>query len=79
MQLFEDTSKYGVDMPEELKAILMSDYDAYRIFESFTARKKRSIIYGVIRFKSNQNKIDKPLLLCENLPRGNTQNRELFQ
>ncbi|WP_258848503.1 hypothetical protein [Polaribacter sp. WD7] len=40
MQLFEDTSKYGVDMPEEHEAVLMSDYDAYCIFESFTAGKK---------------------------------------
>ena len=71
MQLFEDTSKYGVDMPEELEAVLMSDYEAYQIFESLTAGKKRSFIYGVLRFKNSQQKIDKALILCENLKRKN--------
>lgn len=71
MQLFEDTTKYGVEMPEELEAVLASDYDAYKIFESLTPGKKRSIIYGVIRFKGSQKKIDKALIMCENLKRGN--------
>ena len=31
MQLFQDTSKYGVDMPEELEAIILSDYEAFII------------------------------------------------
>lgn len=69
IQLFEDTSKYGVDMPEELEAVLLSDYDAYQIFESLTKGKQRSIIYGVTRFKGSQNKIDKSLIMCENLKR----------
>ena len=69
LQLFEDTSKYGVDMPEELEAVLLSDYDAYQIFESLTKGKQRSIIYGITRFKGSQNKIDKSLIMCENLKR----------
>jgi hypothetical protein len=69
IQLFEDTSKYGVEMPEELEAVLMSDYDAYEIFESLSKGKQRSIIYGVTRFKGSQNKIDKSLIMCENLKR----------
>jgi len=78
IQLFEDTSKYGVEMPEELEAVLMSDYDAYQIFENLTAGKKRSIIYGVIRFKSSQQKIDKALIMCENLKRGNHEPIKMF-
>lgn len=69
IQLFEDTTKYGVDMPEELEAVLLSDYDAYQIFESLTKGKQRSIIYGVTRFKGSQNKIDKSLIMCKNLKR----------
>lgn len=79
IQLFEDTSKYGVEMPEELEAVLMSDYDAYKIFESFTAGKKRSIIYGVIRYKTSQQKIDKSLIMCENLKRGNHEPIKMFK
>ncbi len=49
MQLFEDTSKYGVEMPEELDAVFKTDHEAFTIFEGFTAGKKRSIIYTIIR------------------------------
>ena len=70
IQLFEDNSKYGVDMPEELDAVFLSDYEAYKIFETLTPGKKRSIIYAVSRFKNSQTKIDKSLILCENLKRG---------
>ena len=70
LQLFEDKSKYGADMPEELDAVFLSDYDAYKIFETLTPGKKRSIIYAVSRFKNSQTKIDKALILCENLKRG---------
>ena len=70
LQLFEDTSKYGVEMPEELDAVLLSDYDAYQIFESLTAGKKRSIIYMISRYKNSQTRIDKSIVLTENLKRG---------
>ena len=79
LQLFEDTSKYGVGMPEELEAVLLSDYDAYQIFESLTKGKQRSIIYGILRFKSSQQKIDKALIMCENLKRGNLEPMKMFK
>lgn len=72
MQLFEDQSKYGVDMPEELEAVLLSDYDAYTIFENLTPGKQRSIIYTILRYKSSQTRIDKALILTNNLKRGIT-------
>ncbi|MBO6607003.1 YdeI/OmpD-associated family protein [Psychroserpens sp.] len=72
MQLFEDQSKYGVDMPEELEAVLLSDHDAYIIFENLTPGKQRSIIYAILRYKSSQTRIDKSLILTENLKRGVT-------
>lgn len=70
MQLFKDTSKYGVDVPEELDAVFLSDYKAFEIFETLTPGKKRSIIYAISRYKSSQTKIDKSLIMCENLKRG---------
>ena len=75
MQLFEDGSKYGVDMPEELDAVLMSDYEAYSIFESLTPGRQRSIIYTIKRYKSTQTRVDKALILTENLKRGITDPR----
>ena len=79
LQLFEDTSKYGVEMPEELEAVLLTDYEAYQIFESLTKGKQRSIIYGVTRFKGTQNKIDKSLILCENLKRRKLEPFKMFK
>ena len=79
MEIFEDTSKYGVDMPEELDAVLLSDYDAYQIFESLTAGKQRSIIYTIIRIKNSQSRIDKSIIMCDNLKRGIKNPMELFK
>ncbi|MFP2994477.1 YdeI/OmpD-associated family protein [Spongiivirga sp. MCCC 1A20706] len=79
VQLVEDTTKYGVEMPEELDAVLLSDYDAFKIFESLTMGKKRSIIYMISRFKTSQMRIDKSLLLTENLKRGIRDQRELLK
>ena len=79
MQFFEDTSKYGVEVPEEFEAVLLSDYEAYQIFESFTKGKQRGIIYMITRFKDSQKKIDKTLVLCENLKRGIRDNKDLLK
>ena len=79
MQFFEDTSKYGVDVPEEFEAVLLSDYSAYQIFEGLTMGKKRGIIYMIGRYKNSQTRIDKSLLLCENLKRGIRENKELLK
>ncbi len=79
LQLFEDTSKYGVEMPEELDAVFLSDYEAFQIFESFTPGKKRGLIYAVSRYATSQTRIDKSLLLCENLKRGILANQILLK
>lgn len=79
MQFFEDTSKYGVEIPEELEAVLQSDHEASEIFESFTAGKKRGIIYAILGYKNSQTRIDKSILVCENLKRGIRKNPELLK
>lgn len=76
---FVDTSKYGVDMPEELEEVLLTDHAALQIFESFTDGKKRGIIYSIARYKNSQTRIDKSLLLCENLKRGIRKNPDLLK
>ena len=70
LQLFEDDSKYGVDVPEEFEVVLSGDVAAYKVFETLTKGKQRSIIYAIKRFKDSQKRIDKSLLICENLKRG---------
>ena len=70
LQFFEDDSKYGVDMPDEFDAVLLSDHEAYAIFESLTPGRQRGLIYAIKRYKNSQTRIDKSILICENLKRG---------
>lgn len=79
IQIFEDTSKYGVEMPEELDAVFQSDSEAFKIFESLTPGKQRSIIYTIIRIKKSQTRIDKALIMCNNLKRGESNPMKLFK
>lgn len=79
MQLFEDKTKYGVEMPEELEEVFLTDVEAFKIFETLTPGKQRSIIYGVLRFKSSQQKIDKAFIMCENLKRRNFDTLRIFK
>ena len=79
LQLFEDDSKYGVEMPEELQAVLEADPEAFEIFESFTEGKIRSLIYTIARYKNSQTRIDKAIILTENLKHGVRDPRDLFK
>jgi hypothetical protein len=79
LQFFEDDSKYGVEMPEELDAVLKSDNEAFEIFDAFTDGKKRGIIYKILSIKNSQTRIKKSILTCENLKRGIRDNLDLFK
>lgn len=79
LQLYEDTSKYGVEMPEELQAVLETDMEAMAGFENLTDGKKRSIIYYILRVKNPQSRIDKALIIAENLKLGITDGKELIK
>jgi len=79
IQLFQDQSKYGVEVPEALQAVMDSDPEGYDLFENLTPGKKRSLIYYVARFKTEQTQVDKALLIFENLKRGIRDQRELIK
>ena len=75
MKLIEDSSKYGVEMPEELKAVLMSDPLAKELFEQLTPGKKRSLIYSILKIKNTDLRISKALNFCKNIKLGMTDQR----
>ena len=79
LQLFEDTTKYGVEMPEEFAAVLESDPEAFERFEALSNGKKRSLIYFIIRIKNVQTRVDKALNISENLKRGITDLKEVIK
>ena len=79
LQFYEDTSKYGVEMPEELEAVLEMDEEALQIFESLSEGKIRSIIYMILPIKTSQTRINKALLIAENLKRGIRKPQDLLK
>ncbi|GAB5399823.1 MAG: hypothetical protein Aureis2KO_14080 [Aureisphaera sp.] len=79
LQLFEDTTKYGVEMPEEFGAVLESDPEALDAFEALTEGRKRGLIYTILSFKNSQTRIDKALIIAENLKLGITDRREILK
>ena len=79
LQLFEDNSKYGVEMPEELEAVLETDEEARSIFESFTPGKIRSVIYAISRYRNTQTRVDKSLIFADNIKRGIHDPKEFFK
>jgi len=79
LQLLENRSKYGVEMPEEFQAVLDSDPMAFEGFELLTDGKKRSLIYYISRFKNSQTRIDKALIISENIKLGVTDGKEMIK
>lgn len=79
LQFFEDKSKYGVEVPEELEEVFLTDQEALKIFETLTDGLKRGLIYAIARYKTSQTRIDKSLTLCENLKRGVNDPRQMLR
>ena len=67
LELRLDNSKYGMEMPKELDALLEQDAEGAEFFESLSDGKKRYIIHYVASFKSSQLKIDRAIMLINNL------------
>ena len=62
-----DHSKYGMEMPEELEALLEQDQEGEKRFEQLAPSKQRYIIHYVSQVKSSQKKIDRAIMLINNL------------
>lgn len=79
VQLFQDKSIYGVEMPVELKAVFESDPEAFNYFEALSMGKKRSIIYSIERLKKSDSRLDKAILLSRRLKMGIRDVKLLFK
>lgn len=77
VQLTEDQSEYQAPMPEALDEVLKSDYEGYRVFQSLTPGKQRSIIHMIRRIKSVDLQIERALTIIENLKLGIRNNKDL--
>ena len=76
-----DTSKYGMRMSEELEALLDQDVIGLEEFEKITPGQQRFIIHYVGTVKSSQKRIERAIMLIENLktmPTGAFDHRHLM-
>ncbi len=67
-----DKTQYQFEMPEELKEVLDTDFEAERIFHSLTAGNQRGLIYLVSQVKSGEKKIQRALKIVEKIKKGVT-------
>ncbi len=79
IQLFlrKDSTRYGVEMPEELSEVFYQDPEAHELFKSLSDGACRSIIYGVLRYKTPQRRVELALEVCNRLKDGIRSGREL--
>lgn len=81
VHLEADTSEYGMDMPEELEAVLAQEPGAWERFHALPKAVQRYIIYYVSGVKRTEKRIARALLLIGNLMRlapGETNFRKLL-
>lgn len=71
LQIFleTDTSKYGMEMPAELKEVLKQDALGKKRFHKLTPGKQRNIIHYVSSVNDTEKKVDRAVTLIENLKR----------
>ena len=76
-----DHSKYGAEMPDELEAVLEQDRAGLAAFEKITPGQQRFILGYVDGVKSVQKRVDRAIMLIENLktmPPGSFDHRHVM-
>lgn len=63
----EDTSKYGMPLPEEYDELLKIDDEGLKYFESLTPGKRRNLIHLISKPKSSQVRLTKALIINDYL------------
>jgi hypothetical protein len=76
--LTEDTSEYGVDVPEELTELFKQDPEGKRRFDLLKPGMQRYILNFVNTVKSPQLRVNKAFMLISNL-KNLTQGKETFK
>lgn len=69
VQLRFDTSKYGMEVPAELKEVLRQDPVGKKRFQKLSPGKQRNIIHYVSVLHGVDKKVDRAVTLIENLKR----------
>ncbi len=81
LELQPDGSRYGLQMPAELRALLAQDTEGARRFERLTPGRRRYILHYVGAVKNSDLRLERAMLLIENLktlPEGKESFREML-
>jgi antitoxin component of MazEF toxin-antitoxin module len=81
VELKEDKSEYGMEVPEELAELLKQDEEGMYRFKLLSKGKQRYIIYYVSGVKSSNLRLDRALKLITNLkkcPVGKEEFRDIL-
>lgn len=81
VKLEKDSSKYGVEVPEEFTELLRQDEEGSRRFHLLTPGMQRYIINHAASAKSSQLRIDRSITMIENLkrqPQGKEEFRDIL-
>jgi uncharacterized protein YdeI (YjbR/CyaY-like superfamily) len=78
VSLKKDESKYGMEMPPELKALLSQDKEGSKRYEKITPGMQRYVIYYVQQVKNSQLRTERAIRLIENL-KGLPKGKESFK
>jgi hypothetical protein len=71
IDLIPDTSKYGIDLCEELEEMLYQDPIATTYFDKLTPRKQRSLIHLVGKYKNSETRLNKAIIVLNHLVNRN--------
>lgn len=69
LELVLDTSKYGMAVPEAFNAVMETDPDGEKLFESLTPGKQRSVLHMLGKIKNEELQIKRTLIFFEHLKR----------
>lgn len=70
LELSLDRSKFGMEYPEELRALFAQDPEGKKRFSELPPGKQRYIVYYVGLVKNTDSRLERALFLIENLKRS---------
>lgn len=81
IELAADTSKYGMEMPEELEVLLATDNEGDQHFHALTPGKQRNLIYIAAKPKQSSTRLKKSIIMIDYLKEvaGKLDFKELMQ
>lgn len=67
VRLTEDTSRYGLPLPEELRELLRQDASGRKLFEALTPGRKRTLLYIVGKAGEPEERVRRALVIIRHL------------